>query len=151
MPNYYTSPKLLDILKLNGTYTYGTVRRNRKQMPRAFMRDVARDKVYSAEGTICLLSSSMTNLTYYAVVVPQLQNDLSTGQERPSCAEAKHNCGLREEHGIRDCVACNLPTGNRQGFKHHQSIFGCHSCKVALRVPQCIQVYHTDCKAALRQ
>ncbi len=60
--------------------------------------------------------------------------------------------GRQHRHGIRDCVACNVPTGNRQGFKRHKSSFQFHSCAVALCVPVCFEVYHTvkDYKAALR-
>ena len=39
MDNFYTSPELFDILLQNKTDVYGTVRRNRHNMPSDFMKD----------------------------------------------------------------------------------------------------------------
>ena len=43
----------------------------------------------------------------------------------------------------RDCVVCNVPSKQREGFKRTQTIFECKYCKVPLCIPDCFERYHT--------
>ncbi|CAG2207905.1 unnamed protein product [Mytilus edulis] len=97
-------------------------------------------------------TSIVTALIQEAVTAPRPQIEMGRKilGEKPTRLLDRHfpnhipaKVGAKRAHPARDCVACNYKKSLRQACKRKQTIFWCPTCKVALCVPNCFQVYHT--------